>query len=64
MLCFQSRLQRSASVATRTVMKARGVGLIFAQSPTMDVSSTLGFPCIVVDFEAGTAILSYIGTAR
>ncbi|CAA6656391.1 unnamed protein product [Spirodela intermedia] len=63
-LCFQSRLQRSASVATRTVMKARGVGLIFAQFPTMDVSSTLGFPCIVADFETGTAILSYIGTTR
>uniref|UniRef100_A0A1D1XBY5 Subtilisin-like protease SDD1 n=1 Tax=Anthurium amnicola TaxID=1678845 RepID=A0A1D1XBY5_9ARAE len=63
-LCFQSRLQKSALVATKTVMKAHGTGIIFAQFPTMDVSSTLGVPCVQVDFETGTTVLSYMGSTR
>ncbi|MQM05444.1 hypothetical protein Taro_038253 [Colocasia esculenta] len=63
-LCFQSRLQRSAIVAAKTVMKAHGAGIIFAQFATADVSSTLGFPCIQVDFEMGTNVLSYISGTR
>lgn len=63
-LCFQSRMQRFIAVALREVMEAEAVGLIFAQYPTNDVSSSLDFPCIQVDFEIGTTVMMYIGSTR
>ncbi|OVA20401.1 Peptidase S8/S53 domain [Macleaya cordata] len=63
-LCFQSRQQRSSMVASRTVMKVGGIGLIFAQFPTKDIASTLGFIYIQVDYEMGTSILTYVETTR
>jgi len=63
-LCFQSRSQRSATVAIRTVTEAGGSGLIFAQFPTKDVDTSWSKPCVQVDFITGTAILSYIEATR
>ncbi|XP_010263869.1 PREDICTED: subtilisin-like protease SBT3.9 [Nelumbo nucifera] len=63
-LCFQSQSQRLAFVATRTVTKVKGVGVIFAQLPKKDVASTPGVPCIHVDFTIGTHVLEYIRSTR
>ncbi|EXC24675.1 hypothetical protein L484_008446 [Morus notabilis] len=63
-LCFQSRYQRSAIVATRTVLSASGVGVIFAQSPRKDVSQSWNFPLVRVDFTIGTSIITYMETTR
>ncbi|BFG41413.1 hypothetical protein CerSpe_276870 [Prunus speciosa] len=64
-LCFQSRTQRLAITAIRTVMKVRGAGLIFAQFPSKDVSLTSGsLPCVQVDFAIGTYLLTYMGATR
>ncbi|KAL9296365.1 hypothetical protein ACSQ67_022261 [Phaseolus vulgaris] len=63
-LCFQSRSQRSATVAIRTVTEAGGSGLIFAQFPTKDVDTSWSKPCVQVDFITGTTILSYIEATR
>ncbi|PSS21696.1 CO(2)-response secreted protease [Actinidia chinensis var. chinensis] len=43
-LCFQSRPQRSATNAARTVQEIEGVGVIFAQYPTKDVALSFGIP--------------------
>lgn len=59
-LCFQSRSQRSAMTAVRTVMEAEAAGLIYAQFPTKDVDMSWNIPSIQVDFIAGTKILSYM----
>lgn len=63
-LCFQTRGQRSPVVAARTVSRARGAGLIFAQFLTKDIAPVIDLPCIQLDFETGTSILTYIGTMR
>ncbi|CAI8616888.1 unnamed protein product [Vicia faba] len=63
-LCFQSRSQRSATTAVRTVMEAEAVGLIYAQFPTKDVDMSWDIPSVQVDFIAGTKILSYMEAAR
>ncbi|XP_066160327.1 subtilisin-like protease SBT3.6 isoform X4 [Oryza sativa Japonica Group] len=63
-LCFQTRAQRSASVAVETVKKARGVGVIFAQFLTKDIASSLDIPCVQVDYQVGTAILAYTTSMR
>ncbi|XP_042508604.1 subtilisin-like protease SBT3.9 isoform X2 [Macadamia integrifolia] len=63
-LCFQSWLQRSASVAVATIMRAKGVGLIFAQLPTKGVASSSGIPCVQVDITVGTSVLIYMSTTR
>ncbi|VVA33197.1 PREDICTED: subtilisin [Prunus dulcis] len=64
-LCFQSRTQRLAITAIRTVMKVKGAGLIFAQFPSKDVSLSSGsLPCVQVDFAIGTYLLTYIGATR
>ncbi|KAG5145358.1 hypothetical protein JHK84_030901 [Glycine max] len=63
-LCFQSRSQRSATVAIRTVTEAGGAGLIFAQFPTKDVDTSWSKPCVQVDFITGTTILSYMEATR
>lgn len=63
-LCFQTRSQRSIAIASRTVKKARGTGLIFAQFPTKDVSISLGILCLQVDLTTGTSLLNYMKTSR
>jgi hypothetical protein len=63
-LCFQTRAQRSASVAVETVRKARGVGVIFAQFLTKDIASSFDVPCVQVDYQVGTAILAYTTSMR
>uniref|UniRef100_A0A6N2MUX1 Subtilisin-like protease fibronectin type-III domain-containing protein n=1 Tax=Salix viminalis TaxID=40686 RepID=A0A6N2MUX1_SALVM len=59
-LCFGSRSQRSNIIARRTVLDVKGVGLIFAQFPTKDVTLSLDIPCIQVDFAIGTYLLTYM----
>ncbi|XAR72774.1 Tripeptidyl-peptidase II [Bertholletia excelsa] len=59
-LCFQSRSQRYAAYAASAVSEVQGVGVIFAQSPTKDVSLSFGIPCVQVDFILGTYLLTYI----
>ncbi|KAJ6692769.1 hypothetical protein OIU79_014496 [Salix purpurea] len=58
-LCFESRSQRSNVVARRTVLDVKGVGLIFAQFPTKDVTLSLDIPSIQPDIAApGVNILA------
>ncbi|CAI0378249.1 unnamed protein product [Linum tenue] len=61
-LCFQSRSQRSATVALTMVEDVEAVGLVFARVPTKDVSSCYRVPCAQVDFTIGTSLLTYIGS--
>ncbi|KAK8522148.1 hypothetical protein V6N12_055869 [Hibiscus sabdariffa] len=63
-LCFQSRSQRLAAIASKSVLKVKGVGVIFAQFPTKDVSCPWSFPCVQVDFAAGTSLLTYMAASR
>ncbi|GFY89720.1 subtilisin-like serine endopeptidase family protein [Actinidia rufa] len=63
-LCFQSRPQRSATNAARTVQEIEGVGVIFAQFPTKDVALSFSIPCVQVDFVIGTYLLTYMETIR
>ncbi|KAG2644781.1 hypothetical protein PVAP13_2KG377100 [Panicum virgatum] len=63
-LCFQTRAQRSASVAVETVKKARGVGVIFAQFLTKDITSSFDIPCVQVDYQIGITILAYTTSMR
>ncbi|XP_061340609.1 subtilisin-like protease SBT3.9 [Gastrolobium bilobum] len=63
-LCFQSPSQRSATVAINTVTEVEGVGLIFAQFPTKDVTISGSKPSAQVDFITGTTILSYMEATR
>ncbi|XP_052482733.1 subtilisin-like protease SBT3.9 isoform X3 [Gossypium raimondii] len=63
-LCFQSRWQRSAAIASKSVLELKGAGVIFAQFPTKDVSCPWSFPCVQVDFEAGTSLLTYMAASR
>ncbi|XP_027355421.1 subtilisin-like protease SBT3.5 [Abrus precatorius] len=63
-LCFQSRSQRSSTVAVRTVVEVGGAGLIFAQFPIKDVEISSSKPCVQIDFIAGTTILSYMEASR
>ncbi|CAK8576636.1 unnamed protein product [Lathyrus sativus] len=63
-LCFQSRSQRSATAAIRTVTESEAVGLIYAQFPTKDVDMSWDIPSVQVDFIAGTKILSYMEATR
>eukprot|EP01018_Ginkgo_biloba_P020907 Gb_06524 [translate_table: standard] len=63
-LCFQTRTQRPSNVAALNVYNAQGVGVIFAQIPTKTIVSSPIIPCVQVDFEVGTNILSYIRTTR
>ncbi|XP_018684877.2 subtilisin-like protease SBT3.9 isoform X2 [Musa acuminata AAA Group] len=63
-LCFQTRDQRSPLVASDTVRRAHGVAVIFAQFLTKDITFAFDFPCIQVDLEIGTSILTYLGSTR
>ena len=50
--------------AAREVAEAGGVGLIYAQFPTSQLDSCDSIPCIKVNYEVGTQILTYIRKAR
>ncbi|XP_030522893.1 subtilisin-like protease SBT3.9 isoform X1 [Rhodamnia argentea] len=63
-LCFQSRSQRSATVAISTVTAVEGIGLIFAQFPSKDVTVSSRIPCVQVDFTIGTSLLTYMEATR
>lgn len=63
-LCFQSRSQRSATVAATTVLDAHGAGLIFAQFPTKEVTLPWNIPGVQVDFAVGTSLLMYMEMTR
>ncbi|XP_015892327.1 subtilisin-like protease SBT3.9 isoform X1 [Ziziphus jujuba] len=63
-LCFQSRSQRSATVAASTVLSVNGTGLIFAKVPTKDVSLSWSLPCVQIDFTIGTYLLTYMEATR
>lgn len=64
LLCFESRYQRSAVAAARTVQEGQGVGLIFARFLTKEVTMCLDVPCVHVDFTTGTSLLTYIASTR
>lgn len=59
-LCFQTRSQRFSATAIRTVQTVGGVGLIFAKSPSKDVTQSMGIPCVEVDLVTGTSLLTYM----
>lgn len=63
-LCFQTRTQRLSSDAALSVYSAKGIGVVYAQIPTKTIISSPLIPCVQVDFEVGTSILSYIRTSR
>ncbi|KAK1297118.1 Subtilisin-like protease [Acorus calamus] len=63
-VCFQTRQQMSAIVALKTVRKNQGAGLIFAHTPTKDITPSTRIPCIQVDFETGTRVLAYMQKTR
>ncbi|KAD6795707.1 hypothetical protein E3N88_06603 [Mikania micrantha] len=58
-LCFQSRSRSSAASTAKNVQEAGGVGIIFAQYPTKDVTLTFVIPCVQVDFSVGTSLVTY-----
>ncbi|GLT30645.1 hypothetical protein SLA2020_054360 [Shorea laevis] len=63
-LCFQSRSQRSATIALRAVKEVQGAGLIFAQFPSKDISFLWDIPSVQVDFTTGTSLLTYMEASR
>ncbi|XP_057861642.1 subtilisin-like protease SBT3.9 isoform X2 [Cryptomeria japonica] len=63
-LCFQTRTQKPSSAAALTVYNAQGIGVIYAQIRTKTIVSSPIIPCVQVDFEVGTSILSYIQASR
>ncbi|KAI4344908.1 hypothetical protein L6164_012090 [Bauhinia variegata] len=64
-LCFsKSDQQQDIVSAAITVHEAGGVGLIYAQLHDNGLTPCGSFPCIKVDYEVGTQILSYIRRAR
>ncbi|OMO79917.1 hypothetical protein CCACVL1_13316 [Corchorus capsularis] len=63
-LCFgQSETQDIFSAAI-SVVEAGGIGVIFAQRNSDGLDYCHFIPCIKVDYEVGTQILSYIRRAR
>ncbi|KAI4376078.1 hypothetical protein MLD38_013872 [Melastoma candidum] len=63
-LCFQSRTQRLATVAAQTVTSAHGAGVIFAQFPSKDITTSTSIPFIHVDYTLGTYLLMYMESDR
>ncbi|KAL4585181.1 hypothetical protein LXL04_009796 [Taraxacum kok-saghyz] len=59
-LCFQSQKKSSAALTAGNVKDVGGVGIIFVQYPTKDVTLTFAIPCVQVDFTVGTSIVTYI----
>ncbi|XP_054805306.1 subtilisin-like protease SBT3.9 [Prosopis cineraria] len=63
-LCLSESDQQNILSASITVQKAGGVGLIYAQFHEDGLSKCGLIPCIKVDYEVGTQIISYIRRAR
>lgn len=63
-LCFQSRTKSSAASTAGNVQDVGGVGIIFVQYPTKDVTLTFAIPCVQIDFTIGTSIVTYIESNR
>lgn len=63
-LCFAKSETQGMNSAASIVAEAGGVGLIFAQFHNNGLGSCDSIPCIKVDYEVGTEILSYIRRAR
>ncbi|KAL4361954.1 hypothetical protein GQ457_04G017040 [Hibiscus cannabinus] len=63
-LCFSQSRTQSIFSAAISVAEAGGVGLIFAQYRDDGLDSCNFIPCIKVDYEVGTQILSYIRRSR
>ncbi|XP_043714725.1 subtilisin-like protease SBT3.6 [Telopea speciosissima] len=63
-LCFLQPSKGYFSEANDTVVKAGGVGLIYTQPHNEYLPSCIGIPCIKVDYEIGTSIVSYITRTR
>jgi hypothetical protein len=63
-LCFSKSPQPGIALASDSVMDVGGVGIIFAQIHDDGLQSCDIIPCIKVDYEVGTQILSYIRKAR
>ncbi|KAF5178745.1 Subtilisin-like protease [Thalictrum thalictroides] len=63
-LCFSVADEPDIGGASIAVSEAGGVGLIYAQFRDNLLSSCKLIPCIQVDYEIGTEILSYIRRAR
>ncbi|OVA04692.1 Peptidase S8/S53 domain [Macleaya cordata] len=63
-LCFSTEYGPNIISASMAVAIAGGVGVIFAQLRDNLLSSCKFIPCIKVDYEVGTEILSYIRKAR
>lgn len=64
MVCFSSiDDQQDIASASNAVKEAGGVGVIFAQFHN-DGLQPCDIPCVKVDYEVGTQILSYIRRAR
>lgn len=63
-LCFQSRSQKTAANAARTILEMQGVGVIYAQYPAKDVTLAHGIPLVQVDFIVGTYLLNYMEATR
>ena len=63
-LCFSQSPQPAIASASDSVLEAGGVGIIFAQLHDDGIQSCYSIPCIKVDYEVGTQILSYIRKAR
>ncbi|MED6130797.1 hypothetical protein PIB30_003817 [Stylosanthes scabra] len=63
-LCFSLSEEQDIVSASLAVREAGGVGLIFAQSHEDGLNQCESFPCVKVDYEVGTQIVSYIRRAR
>ncbi|XP_022737303.1 subtilisin-like protease SBT3.6 [Durio zibethinus] len=63
-LCFSQSSTQNIFTAAISVLEAGGIGLIFAQYRSDGLDSCRYIPCIKVDYEVGTQILSYIRKAR
>ncbi|KDO76781.1 hypothetical protein CISIN_1g042478mg [Citrus sinensis] len=63
-LCFSRPDTQDIQSAAISVTQAGGVGLIYAQFHTDGLDSCNLIPCIKVNYEVGTQILSYIRRAR
>ncbi|KAL5551488.1 hypothetical protein UlMin_001664 [Ulmus minor] len=62
-VCFSTSDQQDIISASLAVLEAGGVGIIFAQFH-MDGLASCGIPCVKVDYEVATQIITYIRRAR
>ncbi|KAI5605936.1 hypothetical protein BDE02_01G386500 [Populus trichocarpa] len=63
-LCLSKSDTQDMFSASGSVFQAGGVGLIYAQFHTDGIELCEWIPCVKVDYEVGTQILSYIRQAR